>query len=264
MKDRAALVMIQQAENAGELRSGDLIVEATSGNIGISLAWIGIARGYRVKLVMPESMSVERRKLIQQFGAELILMSATGGMPVAAEKAKEIVETEGGWMPNQFENPANPEIHFQTTGPEIWKQMNGEVDFFVAGVGSGGTVSGVGKFLKSQNSQVKIIAIEPVESAVISGGEKGAHAIQGIGAGFVPKNFERGVVDEVRKVSSQTAIEAAKELANKKGISVGISSGANFAIAREIAKENPNKKIATVFCDGGERYLSTDLFANLD
>ncbi|MCF7845886.1 MAG: cysteine synthase A [Candidatus Peribacteraceae bacterium] len=258
VKDRAALAMIEAAEKSGELKSGGLIVEPTSGNTGIALAALGGARGYRVKLVMPESMSVERRKLIEAYGAEVVLTSAAGGMPAAIAAAEKIVKDEDGWMPNQFENPANLAIHFQTTGPEIFKALP-DVQIFVAGVGTGGTVSGVGRFLKSKNSAVKIVAVEPEESSVLSGGEKGAHKIQGIGAGFIPKNFDSQVVDEVIQISSDQAFTASRELA-KRGLLVGISSGANFAAAEILAERFPGQKIATIFCDGGERYLSTELF----
>lgn len=259
VKDRAALAMIQKAEEDGTLKQGTLIVEPTSGNTGIALAWIAAAKGYEIKLVMPESMSIERRKLMQQLGAELILTPAEGGMKAAIEKAEEIVQAENAWMPNQFENPANPEMHFQTTGPEIFADLP-DVDIFVAGVGTGGTVSGVGKFLKSKNSDIKIVAVEPEESAVMSGEEKGMHKIQGIGAGFVPQNLDRDVIDEVVKVSSEEAFATSKKLASEKGILVGISSGANFAAAQKVAEMNQGKKIVTIFCDTGERYLSTDLF----
>ncbi len=261
VKDRAALGMVQKAEDVGELKQGGLIVEPTSGNTGISLAWIGKAKGYNVKLVMPESMSIERRKLMLQFGAELVLTPAEGGMKAAIEKAQELAQAENGWIPNQFTNSANPETHEKTTGPEIWKQIDEKLDFFVAGVGTGGTISGAGKFLKSKNPEIKIVAVEPEESAVISGEEKGAHKIQGIGAGFIPDNLDKDLVDEIIKINSAEAIETSRNLAAEKGVLVGISSGANLAAARKIVEANPGKRVATIFCDGGERYISTDLFA---
>lgn len=258
VKDRPALAMIQKAEESGELKKGGLIVEPTSGNTGIALADIGAARGYRVKLTMPESMSIERRKVIAAFGAEIVLTPAAGGMPAAIAEAERIVKEEDGWMPNQFENPANPEMHFKTTGPEIFRELP-DIQIFVAGVGTGGTISGVGKFLKSKNPEIKIVAVEPEESPVLSGGEKGPHKIQGIGAGFIPKNFDAEVVDEIIQINSETAFETSRGLA-KEGVFVGISSGANFAAAKILAEKFPDQKIATIFCDGGERYLSTELF----
>lgn len=261
IKDRAAAAMIAAAEKSGELDSSKIIVEPTSGNTGIALAAIGASKNYRVKLVMPESMSIERRKIIAAFGAEVILTPAAGGMPAAIEKASEIAKSENGWMPNQFENPANPEIHFATTGPEIFRTLP-DVAIFVAGVGTGGTISGVGRFLKSQNSKIKIIAVEPTESAVLSGGEKGAHKIQGIGAGFIPKNFDSKIVDEILLISSDEALENSRALAQK-GFFVGISSGANFAAARILAEKFPEQKIVTVFPDSGERYLSTEISAKI-
>ncbi len=259
IKDRAALAMIQKAESLGELKYGGLIVEASSGNLGISLAIIGKRKGYSVKIVLPENFSDERKKILKQLGAELILTPAEEGMAGAIRKAEKLTEKENGWQPRQFENSANTEIHFSTTGPEIFEALP-EIQIFVAGVGSGGTISGVGKFFKSQNSEIKIVAVEPFESAVLSGGEKGAHRIEGIGAGFIPKNFDSKIIDEIIKISSAEAIAASKNLARAKGILVGISSGANFAAAQKLAEKFPDQKITTIFPDGGERYLSTELF----
>jgi len=251
--------MIQEAESSGKLKPGGLMVEASSGNFGISLAMIGKQKGYSVKIVLPENFSDERKKILRQFGAELILISAEGGMAEAVREAKKLAEKEDGWLPNQFENPANPKVHFETTGQEIFEALS-EIQIFIAGVGTGGTISGVGKFLKSQNSSIRIIAVEPAESAVLSGEVRGDHKIEGIGAGFVPLNFDSNVVDEIIKISSAEAITASKNLARAKGILVGISSGANFAVAQKLAEKFPNQKIVTIFSDGGERYLSTELF----
>jgi len=258
VKDRPAAAMIAAAEKSGELKAGGLIVEPTSGNTGIALAALGAAKNYRVKLVMPESMSLERRKILIALGAELILTPAAGGMVAAIAEAEKIAKSENGWLPNQFENPANPASHFATTGPEIFRELP-EIQIFVAGVGTGGTISGVGRFLKSQNSKIKIVAVEPSESAVLSGEQNGSHKIQGIGAGFIPKNFDQSVVDEILPIASELAFTVARELA-KKGLFVGISSGANFAAARILSQKYPGQKIATIFPDGGERYLSTELF----
>ncbi|MBU1089319.1 cysteine synthase A [Patescibacteria group bacterium] len=259
IKDRAALAMIRAAENAGELKPGGLIVEASSGNTGIALAWIAAQKKYRIKICLPENFSVERQKILRQLGAEIILTSAAEGMAGAIREAAKLAEKENGWQPRQFENPANIEIHATTTGPEIFAALP-EIQIFVAGVGTGGTISGVGRFLKSQNSSIRIIAVEPAESAVLSGGICGNHKIEGIGAGFIPKNFDSKVVDEIAQISSAEALAASKFLAREKGILAGISSGANFAAARKLASKFPDQKIATVFPDGGERYLSTELF----
>ncbi|MFH1546701.1 MAG: cysteine synthase A [Patescibacteria group bacterium] len=259
IKDRAALAMIRAAENAGELKPGGLIVEASSGNTGIALAWLAAQKKYRIKICLPENFSVERQKILRQLGAEIVLTSAAEGMAGAIREAAKLAEKENGWQPNQFENPANPAIHTTTTGPEIFAALP-EIQIFVAGVGTGGTISGVGRFLKSQNSSIRIIAVEPTESAVLSGGICGNHKIEGIGAGFIPKNFDSKVVDEIAQISSAEALAASKFLAREKGILAGISSGANFAVARKLAEKFPDQKIATVFPDGGERYLSTDFF----
>ena len=217
-------------------------------------------KNYRVKIVLPENFSDERKKLLRQLGAELILTSTKGGMVEAVREAEKLAEKENGWLQNQFENPANQLAHFETTGPEIFEELS-DVEVFVAGVGTGGTISGVGKFFKSQNSKIKIVAVEPTESAVLSGEIRGDHKIQGIGAGFIPKNFDSKVVDEIIKISSDEAIMVSKKLAKEKGILVGISSGANFAAARKLAEKFPDQKIATIFPDGGERYLSIELFS---
>lgn len=259
IKDRAALAMIEVAENSGELKPGGLIVEASSGNLGISLAWIAAAKNYQIRICLPENFSDERKKILRQLGAKIILTPAEGGMAEAVRVAEKLAGKENGWLPNQFENPANPRSHFETTGPEIFAALP-EIQIFAAGVGTGGTISGVGRFLKSKNSSIRIVAVEPAESAVLSGEVRGEHKIQGIGAGFVPPNFDSNVVDEIIKISSDEAIAVSKNLAKKKGLLVGISAGANFAAARKLAEKFPDQKIATVFPDGGERYLSTELF----
>ena len=258
VKDRAAAAIISAAEKSGELRSGGTIIEASSGNFGISLTAIGASRNYRVKICLPENFSVERREILVALGAEIIFTPAEGGMSAAIEKAAELAKNENHFRSRQFENPANPEAHFATTGPEIFRRLP-ELKIFTAGVGTGGTISGVGKFLKSQNSAIRIVAVEPAESAVLSGGSKSSHKIEGIGAGFVPQNFDTKVVDEVLQISSDDAIQNSRALA-KKGLFVGISSGANFAAAKILAEKFPEQEIATIFPDGGERYLSTELF----
>ncbi|MFH0776033.1 MAG: cysteine synthase A, partial [Patescibacteria group bacterium] len=229
VKDRAALAMIRAAEKSGELKKGGLIVEATSGNTGIALATLAAAENYKIKICLPENFSVERQKILAGLGAQLILTPAAEGMAGAIARAEEIAEKEKGWLPRQFENPANPDAHAATTGPEILRELP-DVQIFVAGVGTGGTISGVGRFLKSQNPKIRIVAIEPAESPVLSGGEKNPHKIQGIGAGFVPQNFDPKVVDEIIQISSADAIQTSRALAQK-GWLVGISSGANFAAA---------------------------------
>lgn len=263
VKDRIGKAMIEAAEKSGKLKPGGLVVEPTSGNTGIALAYICAAKGYKLILTMPESMSLERRHLLRIFGAELVLTPAEKGMPGAVSRAEEIVkENPGSFMPQQFENPANPEIHAKTTAMELLNDTDGNLDIFVAGVGTGGTLTGVGRIFKEKNPNFKLVAIEPKESPVISGGGPGRHKIQGIGAGFIPKNLEKDLVDDVLHVTQDVAQKTAKALASKEGILCGISAGANVWGALELAKrpENKGKKIATVICDTGERYLSTWLY----
>lgn len=266
VKDRPGLAIIRAAEASGELQPGGTIVEATSGNTGVALCMVGAALGYRVVISMPSSMSVERRQLMKAYGAELLLTDPAGGMAAAVEAAEDYLANHPeAVFAGQFDNPANPEIHYRTTGPEIWEQTEGHVDAFVAGVGSGGTVSGVGKFLKEQNPEVWVVAVEPAESALLSTGQAGAHKIQGIGANFVPENYNSATVDEVMTVNSDDAIEMARKAATQEGLLVGISSGANLAAAAELAArpEFAGKTVVTLLPDTGERYLSTVLFAHL-
>ena len=263
VKDRIGKAMIEAAEKEGLLKPGGTIIEPTSGNTGIALAFVAAAKGYRCVLCMPESMSLERRHLLKILGAELVLTPAEKGMPGAIAKAAELLEqTEGAFMPQQFNNDANPNIHYTTTGPEIWADTEGEVDVFVAGVGTGGTISGVGKFLKEKKASVQAVAVEPKGSPVLSGGSPGPHKIQGIGAGFVPKNYHGDVVDDVVHITEEEAGEMARRCAREEGILIGISAGGNVHAAIEYAKrpENAGKKIVTIGCDTGERYLSTWLF----
>lgn len=258
-KDRAALYMINSALKEGHLKDGGVIVEPTSGNTGIALAGLGRLKGFRVILCMPESMSEERRKLLKLLGAELVLTPAAQGMSGAIAKAKEIVrETPGAYMPDQFSNKANALSHYETTGPEIYNDLGGKVDILVAGVGTGGTISGTARYLKERNAKTKAVAVEPLESAVLSGGRGGPHAIQGIGAGFVPALFDAGLIDEILPISSEKAFIAARELRLEQGLFCGISSGAAYAAALDLAARPENKglNIVAIAPDGGDRYLS--------
>ena len=262
IKDRIAYNMIIEAEKSGELKKGGTIVEPTSGNTGIGLAMVGAARGYKVILTMPESMSSERRKLLKAYGAELVLTPAAEGMNGAIAKAKEIAAERGGFIPGQFENPANPEIHQITTAKEIITAVDGHLDYFVAGVGTGGTITGTGKTLKDMIKNIKIVAVEPKNSAVISGEQAGSHKIQGIGAGFIPGVLNKNLIDLIEKVSDEQAFETSRKLAVEEGIFVGISSGAAVSAALRIAERiDKDKRILVIAPDSGERYLSTDIFS---
>lgn len=264
VKDRVAKRMIEDAEARGDLKEGSVIIEPTSGNTGIGLAAIAAAKGYRIIIVMPETMSVERRQLMKAYGAELVLTDGSKGMTGAIEKAKELAkETPGGYVPGQFVNPSNPAAHRETTGPEIYRDTDGEVDYFIAGVGTGGTVTGVGEYLKSQKPEVKVIAVEPASSPVLTTGKGGPHKIQGIGAGFVPDVLNTKVYDEVIPVSNEDAFEYGRKVGRHEGVLVGISSGAAVAAAVEVAKrpESEGKTIVVLLPDTGDRYLSTPLFS---
>ena len=263
VKDRIALSMIEDAEEKGLIKEDTVIIEPTSGNTGIGLAFICAAKGYRLTLTMPESMSIERRKLLQLFGAKIVLTSAERGMAGAVEKAEQLVaENPGAFMPQQFKNPANPQIHRETTALEIWDDCDGNIDILVCGVGTGGTITGCGEVLKGKNANLRVAAVEPKDSPVLSGGKAGRHKIQGIGAGFVPDVLNRGIIDEIILVSNEDAIGISRQLASKEGILAGISSGAAMQAAIELSNrpENEGKTIVVILPDTGERYISTEMF----
>ena len=263
VKDRAALAMITDAENRGLLRPGSVIIEPTSGNTGIGLAAVSAVRGYRCIIVMPDSMSAERIRLMEAYGAQVILTPGAEGMTGAIRKAEELsMEYPGSFIPGQFVNPANAQAHYDTTGPEIWTDTDGAVDIFVAGVGTGGTITGTGRYLKEQKPEVQIVGVEPVDSAVLSGGTAGKHGLQGIGAGFIPEVLEVGILDRVITVTTEQAFDAARQLATTEGILVGISSGAALYAALQLSREYPEKNIVALLPDTGDRYLSTALFGS--
>jgi len=260
VKDRIGLAMIEQAEKDGLIQPGGTIIEPTSGNTGIALAWVARVKGYRLVLTMPDTMSAERRRILTILGAELVLTPGREGMSGAVERARQLHDQiPGSFIPHQFDNSSNPAVHYRTTGPEIWRDCDGKVDFLVAGVGTGGTISGAGSYLKEQNPNIRIIAVEPADSPVLSGGSPGPHLIEGIGAGFLPAIYDAKIVDEIVQVTNDDAIATAKQLAKTEGMLAGISSGANAFAARRIAsqKANEGKRIVTIICDTGERYLST-------
>ena len=261
IKDRTALGMIDDAEAKGLLKPGGLIVEPTSGNTGIGLAQVAAARGYRLILTMPAQMSEERKGTLRAYGAELVLTDPKRRMLAAIEEAERIAEEQGGWMPNQFANPANPAIHEATTGPELWEQMQGRIDAFVYGSGTGGTISGTGRYLKRQNPGVQVIAVEPARSNVLSGGERGEHGFQGMGPGFIPANLDRSVIDEIMQVWEEDAYPLARRAAHEEGLFVGMSSGGILWAALEVARRlGPGRRVGTIACDTGARYLTTPLF----
>ena len=260
-KDRVALAMIQDAEARGVLRPGATVIEPTSGNTGIGLACVAAVRGYRAVIVMPDSMSIERQKLMKAYGAEVVLTPGALGMQGAIEEAERLQKKlPGSFIPDQFANPANAKAHYDTTGPEIYRDTEGKLDFFVAGVGTGGTITGVGRFLKEQNPDIRVVAVEPEKSPLLSGGQAGPHGLQGIGANFVPKVLDTAVYDQIRTITEEDAYEAARLMGKTEGILVGISSGAALSAAITVLKENPGKTVVALLPDTGERYLSTDLY----
>ncbi len=261
VKDRVGKAMIEEAEKNNLINKDTTIIEPTSGNTGIGLAAVCTAKGYKLILTMPESMSVERRELLKAYGAEIVLTPASEGMRGAINRAEELKsEIKNSYIPFQFENPANPNVHYMTTGREIWEDLEGNLDIFIAGIGTGGTISGIGKYLKEKNPNIRIVGIEPLNSAVINGESGGSHKIQGIGAGFIPKNLDLSIVDEVAKVTDEEAYDEVKQLAKAEGVLVGISSGAALSVAKKLSAENKGKNIVVLLADTGERYMSTGVF----